>query len=29
MASDVERELKSGRWRVVQRRFLPANLNEI
>lgn len=23
MASEVERELKTGRWRVVQRRFLP------
>lgn len=23
LASEVERELKTGRWRVVQRRFLP------
>lgn len=29
LASEVERELKTGRWRVVQRRLLPATLSEI
>ena len=29
LASEVERERKSGRWRVVQRRLLPAPLSEI
>ena len=28
LASEVERELKTGRWRVVQRRLLPATLSE-
>lgn len=29
LASEVEREPKTGRWRVLQRRFLPPTLSEI